>query len=439
MTRRQIIALLATGLAASWAMPAMAQAQPPLTLPQAVKLALSTSWSIGSANAQLAGANERIQEADNGFAPSVSLGAMPLRLGLLNPPDISALLNSLSPGLASAFSPDMISETVTVKQVLYEGGKIGLGQQAARIGADLALTQRQIQERDVAYNTASAYLGALRTQELENAATWGVRQASAHLSDAVLRERQGAGTQFDVLQARSALAAAQTRQIQADDAVKTTRLALGMLVHQRLGHRTLDPLPVLPDVQVKGRQKAQGLAARPEVRALEDQISLARNSAAMQRRNLLPTAAVEGIFGQSAGGPTRFYVLLGSLTWTIFDGGRTRSEIAQKDLAVKSSIDNLKAAKDGLRLQIDGALIDRNEARKRMRLSESSLETAQAAYNLAKLRFREGAGTGTEVIDATTAVVGAKNAYIQAMYDELGAEVTLAKAVGINLASLLEN
>lgn len=440
MTHKLPIALLSGTLLTILAVqPALAQSPPRLTLAQAVRDALSTSWSVKGASADLEGATDRVHEADRAFSPQVSLGVMPLRLGLLNPPSLTTLLQSIAPGINAAFSPDLISETVTVSQVLYEGGKIGLGQQAARMGADLASTERRMQAETVAEQTADAYLGVLRTQELLSAATWAVRQTQRHVSDAQLRYRQGAGTEFDVLQAQSALAEAQTRQIQAQDAVETTRLALGTLIHQDLANRALDPLPVLPRVVVPPTSEAQGVAARPEVRALEDQVSLAKNAAQMTRRDLLPTAAVEAILGQAAAGPTRFYVLLGSLSWTVFDGGKTRFEIAQKELAVQSSEDKLKAAEDGLKLEVDRALIDRREAQKRMTLSESSLKAAQAAYGLAQLRFKEGAGTGTEVLDATTAVVGARNAYVQAMYDELGAEVSLAKAVGIDLPRLLSS
>lgn len=402
-----------------------------LTLSDAVCGALDTSASLRGAEAKVEGARAKIAESGAHQYPTVSVGLTPVHLGILNP-GLGAMLNSLAPGM----SPNMLSETLTVSQALYDGGRTHLGKQAAETGTEMAEQAVQITRQNVAFDVATGYLNVLRAESLLQTALMSQRQAEQHLKDAQLREKTGSGSRFDTLQAQTALATVQGRLIQARNAVRLSRLSLGTAVHQPLGDRPLDPSPVLPIVAVDARAIDRGIEQRPEVAIAKRQSRLDALTTEISARDRLPVAAVQGIVaGQGASIPA--YIVMGSLNWTLYDGGKTEAKVRQGEQSQNASEASLTALREGLRLEIEKAIADRDEAKERIVAAEQGLKTAQAGFDLAGLRYTEGAGTGSEVIDATTALAQAQSGYVQASYDALSAELRLAKALGVDLAGQL--
>lgn len=402
-----------------------------LTLDDAVRSALSTSASLRGAEAKAAGARARIGEASSHQYPTVSVGLTPVHLGLMDPA-IATLLGQLAPGL----SPNMLSETLTVSQVLYDGGRSQLGRQAAESGTELAQLGVRLTRQNVAFDAANAYLNVLRTESLLATTLLAERQAEQHLKDAQLREQTGAGSHFDTLQAQTALASVQGRLIQAKNAVRLSRLSLGTAIHQPLSDRPLDPNPALPVVALDEQALERGLDQRPEVAIAKRQSRVDALTTEISARDRLPVAAVQGIvLGQGMNLPA--YVVMGSLNWTLYNGGKTEAKVRQGQESLVADEAALMSLREGLRLEIEKAVADRDEAKERIAAAEQGLKTAQAGYGLASLRYTEGAGTGSEVIDATSALSQAQAGYVQATYDELAAELRLAKALGVDLAAQL--
>jgi len=402
-----------------------------LTLNDAVRSALSTSASLRGAEAKVEGARAKIDEASSHQYPTVSVGLTPLHLGILEP-TLNTMLNSLAPGL----SPNMLSEMLTVSQVLYDGGRSQLGRQAAETGTEMAAQGVKLTRQNVAFDVSNSYLNVLRTESLLQTTVLAQRQAEQHLKDAQLREQAGAGSHFDTLQAQTAVASVQGRLIQAKNAVRLSRISLATAIHQPVADRPLDPNPALPVVAVDPAGIERGLEQRPEVEIAKRQSRVDALSTEISARDRLPVAAVQGIvLGQGTSIPA--YVVMGSLNWTLYDGGKTEAKVKQGEMSAAADEASLTSLREGLRLEIEKAIADRDEAKERIAAAEQGLKTAQAGYDLATLRYTEGAGTGSEVIDATSALSQAQAGYVQATYDELAAELRLAKALGVDLAGQL--
>lgn len=402
-----------------------------LTLNDAVRSALATSSSLRGAEAKVEGARARIDEASSHQYPTVSVGLTPLHLGILDP-SLNTMLNSFAPGL----SPNMLSEMLTVSQVLYDGGRSQLGRQAAETGTEMAAQGVKLTRQNVAFDVANSYLTVLRTESLLQTTVLAQRQAEQHLKDAQLREQAGAGSHFDTLQAQTAVALVQGRLIQARNAVRLSRISLATAIHQPVADRSLDPNPALPVVAVDLAGLERGLEQRPEVEIAKRQSRVDALTTEISARDRLPVAAVQGIvLGQGTSIPA--YVVMGSLNWTLYDGGKTEAKVKQGEMSTAADEASLTSLREGLRLEIEKAIADRDEAKERIAAAEQGLKTAQAGFDLANLRYTEGAGTGSEVIDATSALSQAQAGYVQATYDEYGAELRLAKALGVDLASQL--
>ncbi|HEY9766410.1 MAG TPA: TolC family protein, partial [Chroococcales cyanobacterium] len=323
-----------------------------------------------------------------------------------------------------------------VSQVLYDGGRSKLGRDSVGIAIEISEQAARLARQNAVFDAANSYLGVLKAESLLQTVLLTQRQAEQHLKDAQLREHTGAGSQFELLQAQTALINVQGQVIQARNAVKLARLSLGTFIHQRLGSRGLDQTPVLPTVAADEATIERGIENRPEVEISKRQIKLDALGSEISARDALPVAAVQGILvGRGMSLPA--YVVMGSLNWTLFDGGKTLSKVRQGEKSVEADRANLTGLREGLRLEVEKAIADRDEAREHIVMTEQGLKMAKTSYELALIRYSGGAGSGTEVIDAMTIVSQAQAGYIQATYEKLGAELRLAKALGLDLAQLL--
>lgn len=411
--------------------PAFAQASPMMTLKEAVRRAIATSDSLRSAEAKIEATRAKLGEINASRLPSVSISLMPLHLGILDS-GLHAMLNKFAPGM----SLDMMSETLTVSQVLYDGGRSDVARHATELGTELAWHAERLARQNVAFESANGYLNVLRAESLARVMTSTRQQGEQHLKDAQLRERTGSGSRFETLQAETALATIQEHVIRSRNAVKLARLSLGNVTHQSLGNRALDPTPTLPVVSSNEADILRALEQRPEVEMANRQRQLDRSSIDLTSKDYLPVAGMQGVVA-AQGLSVPGYALIGSLNWTIFDGFKTQAKIVQQQKTVEGDESNLSALRDSLRFEVEKALAERDEARERITATEQALKTAQAGFDLATLRYNEGAGTGTEVIDAASALSQAESAKIQATYDALTTELKLAKALGVELEALL--
>ncbi|MBO9540487.1 TolC family protein [bacterium] len=428
----------ARGAVAAWV--ALAVAAPaawaqgpvqPLTLDEAMRRAIATSELIQGAEAKASGAAAREQEIKAQNAPTVSVSVMPMHLGIVNP-TLKGALDQYLPGM----SPNALHETLTVSQVLYDGGRTSVGAKAAKVGQELAAENVRNARQTAAYEAANAYLNVLRAESLLSAANAAQRQTQQHVSDSELREKKGIGSRFELLQAKTALANAEGKVVQAQNAVELSRLSLSTAMHEELGNRPLEAAPSLAPRAVEEAAIAEGIARRPEVRMAQRQEQIERLGAEIKAREKLPVAAAQGIV-VGMGSQVPGYAVLGTVNWTLFDGGKTDAKVKQGEQSAEAAAATVRALQNGLRLEVQKAIADRREAQARIKAAETGLATAKAGYELARVRFKAGVGSGTEAIDAATMVAGAQAQHIQAVYDEVGAELRLAKALGIDLRDRL--
>ena len=125
------------------------------------------------------------------------------------------------------------------------------------------------------------------------------------------------------------------------------------------------------------------------------------------------------------------------MNWTAFDGGKSEAKVQQAEHNALADAEARRSLQEGLRLDVQRALVERDDARERLQVGQQGLGTARAGLDLARIRYQAGAGSATEVIDAGSAVAGAEATAIGATCDLWLAELKLARALGMDLESLL--
>jgi outer membrane protein TolC len=182
-----------------------------------------------------------------------------------------------------------------------------------------------------------------------------------------------------------------------------------------------------------------GLRERPQLQAMALVRKTLDKAVTLEKSAYYPTVAAVGAYWQSGDSPdasSNDYAndhnasLSVQATWTLFEGGRTRAEVARAESARRSFDESVRQAEDYIRIDIKSACLDLGVAEHNVASSKSGLAQAEENLRITRLGYRQEAATSTEVLDARTDLTGAQTPYYQALYGYLDALANLEHAVG---------
>lgn len=286
--------------------------------------------------------------------------------------------------------------------------------------ADLALVERQraeVQYAEATYKQAKAQVDAGNKAPIE-----------ANRSQVELQTEQQ--------RLRSQMGEVEKRQIQ-----------LNRLIGVAPGTHTepkehLDALRTeLPELQeIVQRAWTQRLdlkAAETQLAAAEE----ARKAASAQR---LPSVSVSGTYGLQGINPdhgTGVFQASASLSIPIFSGGRIEADIAQADAVVKQRRAEIADQRGSVEADVRDAYVDLQVANDRVSLAESNRKLATETLQQSQDRFSVGVADSVEVVNSQQALATADADFVNSLFAQHVARVTLAHAMGEaerDLADLFE-
>ena len=324
---------------------------------------------------------------------------------------------------------------------IYTGGRLesNMHLQEHLVGAARQNLERQRQQ--TAYQAKEQYLQVLLAQENRRVAEKLLAQARAIQDLANARLNAGVANQLEVLQAEVALANAEDAQVktrsswqqaQADLAVE---LDLPVLTHfepaEQLSSGQLLGQETLPEGQLKD-WLSLCLKQRPELEAFRQRLLANTEEANVARADLLPQLGlalnydVLGAPTRLAGGPS----LIATLSIPLYDGGVTNAKIKEIDLhRLQIKTEELHQL-EGIQLEVRQAALQVEEADRRLETALSAQKKAAEALRIAEIRYRVGAGTSLEVVEAQASLGNADFDLAEAHFRQLHSRAQLNLALG---------
>jgi OMF family outer membrane factor len=431
-----ILAILAT-----IALAGPAQAADPLTLTAAIRLAQSANYDARTAVNQVKIAASRAQERMAQVLPHLNAVG---NYGQQNP---SGLTNPLAPvkaedvqQLSGGASVYNLSTGIQANQALFDGFRMFDGISQAQANRDQAEASRQQVLAQISLNTATAYFAVVRA-----GATVALTSQALSLTKALLDQAQqfleaGTGVRVDVLRAQSQEYQAEQDLLLAQNDARKARQDLNLL----MGRPIDEPLEVDGNTEVaegpldETQAVAQALASRPDVMQLRHRLRSDRLALAMARNSLWPSVSLYSVYtvhdtAVIKGNPyNQSNLTVGlNVTQPLFDGFEIGARATQAELAVQAAEIAIAQQEHTARKEVAQAFIDRSEAHQRVRLTGLSLQAAQEALDLAKMRYQAGVGTSWEVREAQQGWQQAQRTMIAARFDRNLARSRLLRSAGI--------
>lgn len=406
-----------------------------LTLAQATERALGASPTLGRLRA-----GERAAEADVRAASASRLPQLELQAGYARQSDVPEVVvggQTIFPNL-----PDNFRTRAAATVPLFTGGRLERALDSARLERAASAGDLDAGRRDLAYETAAAYWSLATARRAEDVLREALAAYDAHLQDAQNRADVGLAARNEVLAVQVERDRAELSLLRAQESVALAEANLQRLLDLPAGTRvetaeTLDaPPPAADDATALA---AAAIAARPERAAALARAEAADARIRGERGARLPQASVAA--GVDYANPNRRILPPSaewdhtwdvgvSLTWSVFDGGRTDAAVARAEARAAAAREQLLDLDRRIRLEVTRAQLERRTAGARVALSDRSLESARENRRVAADRYRAGVIASSELLDAEVALLRAGLDRTEAQASLRLSDAALARATG---------
>ncbi|MEZ5284753.1 MAG: TolC family protein [Vicinamibacterales bacterium] len=436
-------------------LPAAAAAQPAslrLTLDDAVTRAFEASHRLAEATArqEAAEATRLVRRAAGGPTAAVAAGyTRTNHVDEFSFPSPTGGLRVLYPDV-----PDNVSTRLSGQWPIYTAGRIDALERAAAAEAGAAGQDLQAARLDLRLEVQRAYWALATAREAVRVLEDSVARASAQLGDAKQRLDVGLVPPSDVLVFEAQRSREQLQLIDADtqraSALVDLRRLLGLApdteieLADRLDAPTLAPDLVSPlasgaERQAVGTLVTEALNQRPELQALDRRTAgaEARRDAASAGRK--PTIAVGGGVDLARPNPKIFpreeiwqssWDLGVNVSWTLFDSGRTRAEVAEADATSRATAERRLELATIVDADVRLRVLDYQASLAAVRAADDGLRAATEARRVLGERFAVGVATTTDVLVAQDQLLLAELSRTRALAGVRLAEARLQRALG---------
>jgi multidrug efflux system outer membrane protein len=222
--------------------------------------------------------------------------------------------------------------------------------------------------------------------------------------------------------------------------IAQSRDNLVLLIGCPLPDDLLDPRPLdepiaLPELPTG--LPSELLERRADVREAEHTLKAANANIGVARAAFFPSVTLTASGGESSGqfsqlftGGSAVWAFSPQLTLPLFTGGANRANLdAAKIGTAIEFVQYRKAIQTAFR-EVSDALASRAGYRQQAGPQQALVATLQRRYELANVRYRQGADTYLNVLSAQQDLYTAQQAQVQIRFDVVAADISLYEALG---------
>src|SRR6202789_1026025 len=433
---RQIFVLLMAILQLSLPLASFAQQPPadpaaplPLTLKQAVQLALKQNPQRLIAQILVHESDRNSQIARSALLPQANVAAS----GAVIQYNVQSI--ERAPKRADLGPYQIINAGPAFSQTILDFPKIR-AYQIGREGTHQARADEQTAREIVVNAVVDQYLLILRALATRDAANARVALAQRLYEQATRLQSTGIGLNIDTVRANVELQNERQNLIDAETLTHTTKNGLAELLNLPRDQdlEVTDGLNFydLPKLE-KEALLSLALATRPEILSVTSQQRIARLSADSAGEQRLPQLGFTGFWlyqGSQFNNGVPAYTYEASVEFPIFTSGRIRAEEARAKLEEQRVAELRRQVEAQIVDEVKSALAQLTAARNSVDVANLGLQLAQEEVAQAQRRFQAGVTTNIEVITAQDELARANDNQIGALYQFNLSRAALARATG---------
>lgn len=432
--------LTLTLLATLLATPALLAQETIYSLEDCIRMATESNELLKAEELKVDAAKAKRGEVGVNFFPKVSLGAVYSHIEEpLQPIDWDHALLGLGQYLPERIKDKTAIDlgntrvgTVSFVQPIFMGGKIFNGYKMASSAVDLAGIMVETKERELELSVEDTYWQVVSLSGKLELATKLTSLLDEAVENVDLAVKEGVATEADALSIRVKQSDANQLRLRVENGLSLSKMLLAQKCgielesHYRLADEVTidgarDEVSQTP-ILLSDQEIASGIAARPEVRALETADKIFAAKERVELADALPKLVLLG--GYTTINPNLFggmqdeyggswHVALGlQIPLTDIYTGITKRKGAAAEREIKQR--QLTDAREKINLQIHQLLLTNQEAYKQLSAARLNLSSADETLRRAQLGYKEGVIPLLGLTEAQTSWSAAYDRYIDA-------------------------
>lgn len=406
-----------------------------MDLSEAMERAFATNPAINIAEYSLKSAKASYDAARESSLLSIS-GSHSTGRGGLNDGLFDASGNYLGKNIGNSHS-----NSLRASLPIYSGGSIKANRLRAKAGYKSALVGQQGAYNEMRSTVTNGYYTVLQRENLKKLGQESVDRLADHLKNVQAQYDVGVVAKVDVLRSQVELSNAEQSLTQAKNAYDIAVAQMDRIVGLPMDTALqLDNILVYTPyehdmdycLQYASEHCVEMEQAKQSVKAAEAALLSARSGYQPQ----VNASAVQNLGKREnwpGDGRQNWSVGL-SVSMNIFDSGVTYSRIHGAKADLEKAKEQYRDTVEGLNLRVRSNYLSMREAEQRIKTTETAVEKAEEDYRIAQLRYMNGVGTNTDVMDASVSLTQAKSNYLQAMYDYNTCRTDLETSMGVPMA-----
>ena len=420
----------------------------PLTLEEALQLAIKNSPQLKAAASQVDQAKSSLRAAVAAWYPTIDLSASGL------------------PGYLASYSyqnPDFVTNNETYGRQWRVNGDLQVSWDlinparvpqiaAARDRFERAGDSYLIALRDLRLELQTVYFGLQQADEGVRIGQDSVKASLVSYRDARARFNAGVNTKLEVLESETQLA--RDRNILTtnlrDQETQRRNLARVLGLPQDVTPTAATPArplglwePSLQESIVAAYNYSEELdllildisinnsQANASLAAVQPVLRFVNSTSASRTEGQTGVTSLSDIdMGDYTYGVQNSTVL--TATWRLFDGGRARAEYKRSKQAAEESRLNFARTRDQIRLQVERSFLGLRAATQNIVTTSTEVLSARESLRLSQLRVQAGVGVQREVVNSQRDLTQAELKYARALNDYNTNLATLQRRTGLD-------
>ena len=417
-------------LAAILALPLVAQTGTPLTLPDAVSMALGKNPLHQAAMADIRISAAALREARSPLMPKIMFTESAVRGN--DPVFVFGTELRQQSFTAADFALNKLNTPTPIGNFssrfsgqwsLFDGLQSWFGVSRAKYMQQAAGQQLDRTDQELVYQAVRAYFGVLLAQKQEQVAEDALKTAQAIETSSRVRVESGMAVDSDLLSAQVVTSRRKQELIQMQNglALARTQLALALGMPADAAYQPQEALAERRfPTATAAELEATALEKRPDLKRVESERSAQAKTVSMAKGALAPRLNVFGSWETDSPSPGwnggNNWIAGAELQLDLFDGDSKRAHIAMEKAMQEKAAAMRDAFRDEIRLDVRKAYYEYDAACQQVEVARGAIAQADESLRINQNRYEGGLSTVSDLLSMEEAAHRAKADYWQAVY-----------------------
>jgi outer membrane protein TolC len=323
-----------------------------------------------------------------------------------------------------------------VTMPLSQQYRLGLNVKQVALSGDIAREQLRAQEQAVVNNVKRTYYAILQTQSALQSVREALkfyRELDRVTGDYVVQQ---VALKADGLDVKTRLAKTETETLTVGNQLATLKEQLNQLMGRDIAADfRVNPAPELAWAELDvAAARTEALEARPEIREARLRVKQAELDKRAKKSEYIPDVSLALVYVSPRNFddfvPKNFAGVGFQMNWEVFDWGRKKRQLAEKEKTIEQANNSLREAENNVRIEVGAKFRELEQARQALRVAQLKQETARENMRVSLNKYQMKAALLSDALETQAALADADYQYQQALLAFWTARADYEKAIG---------